>query len=265
MNKLNIKNKNGRKLDTIDEWENGFIEVDDKLHWCEGYSAYSLGRFFTNENGEKWLNDLIYDLFNDDINYENAEIEHSSKLDTYKGTQRMQDLAIWGTVRGEKIFIAIEAKVLESFGNNYVNKEYELALHERDNVNPRSKKPNRVEDIVEFLFPEKTPFDEPACNLRYQLMHYFTASIKEAQTLKESKLPLSKRKTKLSTVVLPVLVFRTKRYYEDIETGKNNKQDYLDFVTKLEFDKRLKGNRTVYHKTIHDCDVYTLYEEIDLL
>ena len=265
MNKLKIKNKNGRKLDTIDEWKNGFIEVDDKNHWCEGYSAHSLGRFFTIENGEKWLNDLIYDLFGDEIRYEDAEIEHSSKLDTYRGTQRMQDLAIWGTVHGEKIFIAIEAKVLESFGNYYVNEEYELALQERDNVNPKSKKPNRVEDIVEFLFPDKTPFDEPACNLRYQLMHYFTASIKEAPSLEESKLPLSKRKTKLSIVVLPVLVFRTKHYYEDIETGKNNKNDYLNFVTKLGFDTRLTGNRTVYHKTIHDCDVYTIYEEIDLL
>ena len=86
-----------------------------------------------------------------------------------------------------------------------------------------------------------------------------------APSLEESKLPLSKRKTKLSTVVLPVLVFRTKHYYEDIETGKNNKKDYLDFVNKLEFNKLLKGNRTIYHKTIHDCDVYTFYEEIDLL
>lgn len=265
MNKLIVKNKKKRILNTLEEWEKGFIEVDEKNHWSEGYSAFSLGKFFTCELGEKWLNSLMTDVFGEEVVYDDAEIEHASKLDTYGKRQRMQDLAIWGTVLGENIFVAIEAKVLESFGNYYVKEEYDRAIQERDTINPRSKKTNRIEDIVEFLFPGKTPYDEPVCNLRYQLMHYFTASIKEGKTLKESNLPLKKRKTSISTVVLPVLVFKTNHYYEDPETGNSNKKDYVDFVTQLGFNTKNVGNRTIYYKNIHNCNVYTAYEAVELL
>lgn len=264
MNKLIIKNKKNRELNSIEEWEMGFVEVDDKSHWEEGYSAHSIGKFFTCEEGKEWLKNLTRDLFGEEMYYEDAEIEHESKLDTYKGKHRMQDLAIWGTILGKKVFIAIEAKVLESFGNHSVKDEYELAVQEH-NKNTNSNKLKRIEEIVGFLFPGKTPNDEPVCSLRYQLMHYFTASIKEAQSLAESKTPIRNRKTHLSTIVLPVLVFKTKHYYEDIETGKNNKKDYMDFVFDLGFETKQVGSRTIYQKNIHQCEVFTVYEEIDLL
>ena len=265
MNNLIIKNKNNRILATLEEWEKGFIEVkgNNNIHWKDGKSAFSLGKFFTSENGLKWLNKLIYELFGETMNYEDAEIEHESKLDSYRGGQRMQDLAIWGSIHKEKVFIAIEAKVLESFGKSYVKEEYENAIKIRNNK-PNSKQADRIEEIVNFLFPGKTPYDQPVCNLRYQLMHYFTASIREGVTLEESKRPFKERKNSLSTIVLPILVFKTQHYCKN--EGDKNKNDYINFVSQLRFElKQIHDHRMIYYKKINECDVYTIYEEIDLL
>lgn len=263
MNNLIIKNKHGRDLtNDISAWKQGFIEVDQAKHWSEGYSAQSLGQFFTNGSGQVWLDSLSIALFGNTINPKGAEIEHRSKLDSYRGMQRMQDLAIWGELGSKSVFIAIEAKVLESFGNYSVRDEYELALQYRVKK-PNSKKPNRVEDLVKFFFPESTPYDEPACNLRYQLFHYFTASILEGKTIDESKKPLTKR-AHPDIVILPVMVFKTKHYFENTIIAEQNKKDYLAFCKALGFAEKTLGNRTVFYKEINHCEIFTLYEEISL-
>ena len=263
MNNLIIKNKLGRDLtNNINAWKQGFIDVDQAKHWSEGYSAQSLGQFFTSGSGKVWLDNLSKLLFNSSIEYESAEIEHRSKLDSYRGMQRMQDLALWGKIGSKSVFIAIEAKVLESFGNYSVRDEYELALLYRDK-NPNSKKPNRVEDVVKFFFPELTPYDEPVCNLRYQLFHYFKASVLEGKTSDESKKSLTKR-THPDIVILPVMVFKTKHYFENTPIAEQNKKDYLAFCKALGFAEKSLGNRTVFYKDFCHREIYTLYEEISI-
>jgi len=267
MNNFVIKNKKGTELTSLSAWEQGFIEVDDKKHWETGYSAYSLAQFFTERDGQQWLSNLMSDIFNDSFTITDARIEHESKLDTYSGKHRMQDLAIWGsTGTGKKVFCGVEAKVLESFGNNNLRDEYEAATHYQKYKKPYSKRPDRIKETVKFLFEEQTPYSEGICNLRYQLMYYFRASILETPTYESSKLSISKRNNeldKVDVVVLPVLVFKTDHYKSDTEKGKLNEKDVTNFCNALGLKAIQKGGKDFRYGKIHGREVYTLYEEIE--
>lgn len=259
-----IRNKKKTLLNTLNEWKKGFIEVDKKTHWSEGYSAYSLGLFFTSGNGERWLSGLEKALFGCELEHMDAEIEHASKLDSYKGGQRMQDLAIWGkTLDGRTCFVGIEAKVLEPFGELSVYDSYIAGLDERENRNPNSKKANRVCEVVDFLFRGKTPSDEGIRNLRYQLMHYFKASILEAPSLKESAKSIKSSRGLADIIVLPVLVFNTDHYKTNPGLAKDNYDDYLSFVTALGCVKSRYGEHDVYHTVIDGRDVFSVYEVVE--
>lgn len=267
MNNFVIKNKKGTELTSLSAWEQGFIEVDDKKHWETGYSAYSLAQFFTERDGQQWLSNLMSDIFNDSFTITDARIEHESKLDTYSGKHRMQDLAIWGSTGiGKKVFCGVEAKVLESFGNNNLRDEYEAATHYKKYKKPNSKRPDRIKETVKFLFEEQTPYSEGICNLRYQLMYYFRASILETPTYESSKLSISKRNNeldKVDVVVLPVLVFKTDHYKSDKEKGKLNEKDFTNFCNALGLKAIKKGGKDFRYGKIHGREVYTFYEEIE--
>lgn len=248
---------------SLSDWKKGFVEVDKEKHWREGYSAYSLGRFFTEGRGEKWLDDMSKPLFGEKMVCHEAVIEHESKLDSFKGTHRMQDLAIWGEVRDENVFVAIEAKVLESFGSYLVRDEYERALQYKNNINRNSNKPDRIREIVADFFPGLSPYDEPVCNLRYQLLHYLKGSLEEGISLRESKKRVGMRRNP-KIIVLPVLVFKTRHYYEDTAKADLNKNDYEDFCLTLGFTKVQYGGKFFYSKEIKGRKVFTIYEEIDV-
>lgn len=268
MNNFVIKNKKGTELTSLSAWEQGFIEVDDKKHWETGYSAYSLAQFFTERDGQQWLSNLMSDIFNDSFTITDARIEHESKLDTYSGKHRMQDLAIWGSTGiGKKVFCGVEAKVLESFGNNNLRDEYEAATHYQKYKKPNSKRPDRIKETVKFLFEEQTPYSEGICNLRYQLMYYFRASIMETPTYESSKLSISKRNNeldKVDVVVLPVLVFITDHYNSDTEKGNLNENDFANFCDALGLKTIQKGGKDFRYGKIHGREVYTFYEKITL-
>ena len=263
---MEIRNKHNDVLDTLPKWKAGFERVDDPMHWEEGYSAHSLGYFFTEGNGMNWLKNLSETLFGEDISWDDARIEHESKLDTYGGRHRMQDLALWGRLSsGKKVFMGIEAKVLESFGNYILRDEYDNAKAEkkkREAEGKNSNKPARVEEITDFFFPGKTPYSPIICNLRYQLMHYFKASILEADNYNESIRPLSKRKHRVDIVVLPVLVFMTAHYRDDLEKGNLNERDYNDFCSAIKLDMTNIGGKNVYVGDIDGRKVITFYEKV---
>lgn len=259
---MEIRNKNKVRLDTLEHWKEGFIDVDDKgeQHWEPGYSAHSLGLFFTEGEGQKWLDDFLLSILGCPVKYTAAEIEHESKLDTFRGKHRMQDLAVWGTCPdGRTVFIGIEAKVLEPFGNYSVRDEYEAALLYKQNVNERSKKPNRVVRIVAELFPGKTPYDEPVCNLRYQLMHYLLGSLKEGANIEESGKSIKDRK-RADVVILPILVFDTSHYRTDEEKARRNRQDFEDFRIANGFSER----DGCFFKQYGDQQVFMAYNTVTL-
>ena len=260
-----IKNKNGKELTSLVLWEAGFKEVDDPKHWEPGYSAHSLGVFFTSGKGEQWLDNLSRIILGDGVIWNEAVIEHESKLDEFGGKHRMQDLALWGTTsNNEKVFMGIEAKVLESFGSYALRDEYDEAIKYQATKNPNSNKPKRVRQITEFLFPGKNPYDKAICDVRYQLMHYFQASLKESSNYIDSKRAFNKRKNRVDIVILPVLVFQTEHYYSNLEKANRNEEDYKDFCSALGLVKQTVSGKTYWEGTIDGRKVYTIYEKVPL-
>lgn len=264
MSNLVIKNSSGRVLSNMEKWKQGFIEVDKKpMHWKEGYSAHSLGKFFTECNGQQWLDNMLKQILGSSVLYADAEIEHPSKLDSYKGGQRMQDLAIWGkTQEGKSVFIGIEAKVLETFDETIQDAIIEAEAIQKKK--PKSNKLNRIYDVLNTLFPGKSP--SSLNMLRYQLTHYFVGGLKEAPSLSISNTPYSENRAVADIVVLPVLVFKTKRYEENPGVAEDNKNDYLDFCKAVEGMEHIpnKSYENAFHKRILNQDLYTLYEAVPL-
>lgn len=262
---MRITNKKDKVLSSLEEWKQGFIEVDKKKHWREGYSAYSLGCFFTSGRGDMWLCAIEKAILGHELNQSEGRIEHPSKLDQFRGGQRMQDLAIWGkTLLGQSCFIGIEAKVLEPFGDSTVYDAYLSGVEEREMRNPRSKKAERVCQVIDFLFKGKKPKDGIIKDLRYQLMHYFKASILEAPSLKESAFPLNEDRPKADIIILPILVFKTSHYKGNLNLAKDNHDDYISFIHALGCDKHNVDGLEFYHKVIDNRDVYTFYDVVDL-
>ena len=262
---MRITNKNNKSISSFKDWEQRFIEVDKKTHWREGYSAYSLGSFFSSGRGEEWLSAIETTIFGSPLQHIEGRIEHASKLDGFRGGQRMQDLAIWGrTPLGQSCFIGIEAKVLEPFGDSTVYDAYIAGVEERERRNPKSKKAERVLQVTDFLFKGKHPKDDEIKELRYQLMHYFKASALEAPFLDESKKPINSNRHKADVILLPVLVFNTSHYQENPQLAEDNHNDYNAFVNALKCEKRVVGGLEIYHKIIDGRDLYTVYDVVDL-
>lgn len=263
---LVIKNKEGRSLNSLEEWKIGFIEVDKKpRHWKEGYSAYSLGYFFTERDGRPWLDDMLKSVLGEAVQLVSAEIEHPSQLDTYKGGQRMQDLAIWGkTESGKTCFIGIEAKVKEPFGDECIARAFEAAKIEHE-LKPKSMKETRIRELISFLFDGKSPDDEALQCLRYQLVHYFAGSLFETPSMEQSEEPISPGRARADIVVLPVLVFKTQEYLKHLTEAEINYQDYLRFIDALNFQVKEIEGRKVYHRRFGNQTVYTFYEVQSLL
>lgn len=262
---MRIINKKGKQLTNLKLWEAGFKEVDDAKHWEPGYSAHSLGVFFTSGKGQKWLDEITAIMLGESVAWDDAVIEHESKLDEFAGRHRMQDLALWGsTLKKEKVFMGIEAKVLESFGSYALRDEYDEALNYQATKNPNSNKPKRVKQITESLFPGKNPYDKAICDLRYQLMHYFQGSLKEAANYSESKRPLNKRKSRCDIVILPVLVFKTEHYLSNPDKANRNEEDYYSFCSALGLKKRSVSGKTFWEGNIDGRRVYSIYEKVSL-
>lgn len=267
-----IKNKLGKELNTISEWKEGFLDVDqNQNHWRPDYSAHSLGVFFTKKMnngysiGQTWLDGLVEIITGSPFEFNEAEIEHPSKVDNLRGGQRMQDLTIWGESAGKSIFVAIEAKVLESFDKTILD-AYNDAVKYKEEVNARSMKDKRIEDLVARFFPNVIPTDESIKNLRYQLFHYVAASEQEGSSIVESNKGLDARE-KPQIVILPVIVFKTPHYFEDTELAKENRKDYFSFMESIGFQSSglpyYHGSEILALKRKSQI-LYSIYAEVEI-
>lgn len=269
---MEIKNKIGTQIHNVVSWEIAFKEVDhDPDHWRIGYSAQSLAAFITlpqedRLSGVEWLMSTIESLLGcTNVIFDNAEIEHPSKVDGYRGGQRMQDLAIWGKVGIKTLFVGIEAKVLEEF-DLYVPDAYQDALDYRDKKNERSMKYKRVEELVDRLFPGSKPIDESIMKLRYQLFHYLVASHLEGTTVSESKKSIKARKNLADVIVLPVLVFKTPHYDENPKKAAENMKDFERFFNALDCFKKISvpSLESVFFGEMDGQQIYAFYKTLEI-
>ena len=213
MNSLSIKNKKGTVL-TVDNWEEGFIAVDEKRHWEPGRSAERLANDFSDgspSSGEKSLRSIIkLFLGSDNIVWQKAFIEHGSKFDKYR-RPRMQDLAIWGEVDGQSFFIGVEAKVDEPFGSRNIAEQEEYIKNLKRKTNAGKRLTELKEDFLNGI--RKTDYDE----FRYQLLYYLAGSFREDADI----------------IIMPVFAYNSESC--DKHKAKENYQAYKTFMSKIGF------------------------------
>ncbi len=248
---LILSNKIGHIINNFEDWKEAFIIVDNKTHWKEGRSAFELAKYFTHttiseSNGISMLREYLKSITNHEFNFTRGEIEHESKIDTFKGKGRIQDLILWGEVSDLKVVICIEAKVDEAFGDS-ISKAYEYAEDILKNK-PKSNRKRRIGNLCSKYFPNDDI--KTLDKIKYQLLHFLEGSIVEAKKIG-------------GMVFMPVMAFYTDSY--DNKIGYENKNDYEVFINELNFKpiNSKNSNTSIYKKEIDGVSVYTCYIEIN--
>lgn len=209
---MRIENSDGAAITDIAAWEKVFEK--EPHHWKPGRSAHSIADFILHRNGEERLRTLVSAALGEDVEFERAVPELEVRFDKY-GKGRVHDLGIYGrTASGVSLFVGVEAKVDESFGDT-VSKVYRQAKS-REDSGAVTNAPARVEELLAANGLESDPAD---CNLRYQLL-YATVGTTAADA---------------DLCVLVVGVFRTELYAP--ARGAENLEDYLEFM------KGVRGRR----------------------
>ena len=230
-----------QEITDILTWENSVR----KAHWKPGRSAQTLAEYVlaSNPAGKK-LESVFTEIFktipalkNDPIHFNYAYPEFEVKFDDYKNG-RKHDLGVFGvTERGKNIFVGVEAKVDEPFGN-FIGAEYAKAVKYKNNAiaaGKNSYKPDRIEDLLQYFFYSCEI--EKFSDLRYQLLHGLGATKFNTGSIDDPDYAL-----------FCVIAFRTKTSGKKgfpNEKEKNNYQDYKNLLGALS----AAGNKVVKYKS----------------
>lgn len=236
-----------QRISSLEEWR----RCIRKSQWKAGRSAQSLAEFVCGQSssataGEQRLKQIVSGMTGlDDIVLEECEIEHASHFDGY-GSCRHHDLGLFGHADGKSLFVGVEAKVVESFGPTVAAK-FKNGMKIRSSGGSTNI-PERLKWLLDRYFDGAAPEDARVGGLRYQLLHYLAGSVCE----------------EAAVIAMPVLVFRTKHYTDNLQTAAKNEADYRAFMTAAHFEQQTVNNGlTVFHRRIDGRDVYSCYMTID--
>jgi len=208
---MRFEESTGQGIKSMEDWQ-GLYEKSRKLHhWKPGRSAYSIADFMLNHHGGNGLQDLVSEAIGQAVVLERCVPEFEQRFDAF-GRGRVHDLAVFGrTASGERLFVGVEAKVDETFGET-VGAVYLQAKARRTDQDIATNVPERIERLVGM---HCTDADAATFDVRYQLL-YATAGTLAAQAEQH---------------VLVVFVFKTPLYDETV--GASNLTDYLRFMEKV--------------------------------
>ena len=196
---MKIVTSDGKPLRSLADWQ----AVHKPEQWKPGRSTHSVADFIANRNGARRLSQRVSEVLGENVKFHKIIPEHKVKFDQYRNP-RVHDLGIYGeTESGESLFVGVEAKVDESFGN-YVSVEWRRA--------DTPSKRNRISQLCDRFQdgPGISEYDE----VRYQLMHGAAGTVEAGADVS----------------VLYIAVFVTDDYDED--KGVANFQDYRTFLNR---------------------------------
>jgi Domain of unknown function (DUF6946) len=234
---------NNQEITTFEEWANIFLGTKKEKHWKEGRSAYSIADFIFHHDGQAQFENIISSVLGDTVSFETAMIEKESRFDAY-GHGREHDLGIKGsTASGKSLFVGLEVKVDESFGERIKKSYLKSKANQLSGVTTNA--PARIEELIKAIF--KAP-DEAVFDLRYQLFYAVMGTLAEQADIS----------------VLYVAVFKTKLYNELI--GLDNFKDYMAFMIKAGAEKIKTENneRTVHRLVVGEKEIVCIYENFYL-
>ena len=237
---MRIENTEGKPLNCLDDWE----RIHNPKKWKEGRSAYSVADFIVKRDGARKLQDRISSILGTPVTFHKIIPEYEVRFDQY-GKGRVHDLGIFGkTQSGKSLFVGVEAKVNESFGN-YVTVEWRKAQERIESgkgtlLDKRIMQlSNRVNDVLGVSEWDK---------VKYQLLYGTVGTI-------DAKKDVS---------VFYVAVFKTSFY--DCKAGESNHQDYQQFIERAGgVPTQDNGNKASSHVlTLGGKQLIAIYENFDL-
>jgi hypothetical protein len=174
---MRITTQQGEAILSVDDW---FLKAPPKkgaLQWQDYRSAKELARsWFRSPLASppqellRWMQDSFP---SEAATLTEAHPEYVIRLDDYPGEHRNADLVILGTLGPKKLFISMEAKADEPFGD-LIGEYFDSRI-----AVPRSKAPARIAALVRAIF--NSELDAGIRPLRYQLLHAVAATLIEAQ------------------------------------------------------------------------------------
>ena len=168
-----LKSKDGKVINSVDEWFKYAPPQQREKHWKNGRSAKELAKAFFQTGRLKVPNELesffkCTPVLADFVPSLGIP-EYTTSLDNFPGGKRNHDLIIIGYSNKIKVAIAIEAKADETFGKEI----HEIKFKEGSN------NLKRIEMLLRSLFDEID--NERAKRIRYQLLTGVTGALIEAK------------------------------------------------------------------------------------
>ncbi|MFA6831898.1 MAG: hypothetical protein WCR36_06475 [Bacteroidaceae bacterium] len=229
---------NGNPISNLSEWQNLVYTGIKKKEWKKGSSAYSLADYIINQNGVEEIRTQIARIVNEDVTFEKGCPDYEAHFDDY-GRGRAHDLAIWGTTQsGKKLFLGIEAKVNESFGDTietaYLNAKINSEIFDKSN----GKK--RIEGLLAFNFGEDNKDDY---QLRYQLLFSTAGTLCVEADIH----------------IMLILVFKTHSFNKNkVKSNYNELQKFLKRTDAKESEK------DIFQLTLDNKELILIYKKIAL-
>lgn len=241
---MNIFSPHGSEIFSLDDWAS-FVR---KTHWKKGRSALSVADFILNREGAAHLESQLSQVLQQEVSIRRITPEKQVRFDLY-GRGRFHDLAMDCVVSdGKSLFVGLEAKVDESFGNliqdELINAEKELAR------NPRSKALQRIRDLPARYSPSLSA--NSMLDVRYQLVHGTAGTV---SALRENEAPYD-------MYVFFVLVFKTALY--DQQKGAENHRDYLRFLARVGASPIDHPHVEAHSLTLDGRTLICIYEHIEV-
>ena len=206
---MQITGPKGNDLATMEDWG----ACVRGCHFKEGRSAYSLADFILNRDGAAILESRLSSVLSQPVKLQRAIPEFWASFDSYRGNTSNLDLGIFGTVGSKSsLFVGLEAKVDERFGNETVGERYQRAIREKS-CKPQSRAYARVEDLLSSYFAESAdPGVSRFSDVGYQLLTGTAGTIARQKDVS----------------IFYVLVFKTSEY--DERKGRVNQEVYEKFI-----------------------------------
>lgn len=224
----------------FNDWDGVFSNHKSK-DWKPCRSAYSLAEYMMQHDGFNQVIKMASNAIGDSITaIDTATIEDQVAFDAFYH-KREHDLTIVAQTASKKsVFIGIEAKVDEPFGNDTVEN------YRTDSVikNSNSKVPERISDLRKYV-PQETS-DADFGKLRYQLL-----------TATAGTLCAKDNNNDYDYYIFMVLVFKTKSYDQD--RGDENKKDFNSYIDAMQAVSKGDG---VYKCVSNGKNLTIIYKEI---
>jgi len=176
--------KNNETIRSTDDWLRLAPPKGKEKQWVDGRSAKEVARAWFPQEGEPVVpTELVAALASCEdigqIEFHEGWPECTVALDRYKGETRNADLLLTGVGNSGALIVSVEAKADEELGPT-LDKQLAQA------TSPRSKIPDRLDNLCQALFGR--PYDaEPRLDhLRYQLL---TGSVGALMSAAEHQCP----------------------------------------------------------------------------